>query len=133
MPSISRPASSHATTPPCRLITSGTPVCISCLAAAAERIVEGELDRFTAWWGSLDAAPIVRSMWQQAEEIRRREFDRALYRMTDLPPEQVEIVEAMTRSIVKKLLHDPTSFLKERADRSQLESAEALFKLWKDQ
>ena len=53
--------------------------------------------------------------------------------MKDLPPEQVEIVEALTRSIVKKLLHDPTSFLKERADRSQLESAEAMFKLWKDQ
>jgi glutamyl-tRNA reductase len=102
-------------------------------AAAAERIIEGELDRFTAWWDSLDAAPIVRSMWQQAEEIRRRELDRALDRMKDLPPEQVEIVEALTRSIVKKLLHDPTSFLKERADRSQLESAEAMFKLWKDQ
>ena len=99
------------------------------LSAAAERIVEDELGRFTSWWDSLDAAPVVRSMWQRAEEIRQREMDRALDRMADLPPDQVEIVDALTRSIVKKLLHDPTSFLRDKADRSQIASAEALFKL----
>ena len=98
-------------------------------AAAAEHIVEDELDRFTSWWDSLDAAPVVRSMWQRAEEIRRRELDRALDRMADLPPDQLEVVDALTRSIVKKLLHDPTSFLRDKADRSQIASAEALFKL----
>ena len=49
-------------------------------------------------------------------------FDRAADDIkAAFPGVQFEIVEALTRSIVKKLLHDPTSFLKERADRSQLE------------
>ena len=38
-------------------------------------------------------------------------------------------MEALTRSIVKKLLHDPTVFLRNRADRSQLQAARDLFSL----
>ena len=47
-------------------------------ATAAEAIVEDELERFSAWWESLDAAPIIRELQQQAEEIRSRELKRAL-------------------------------------------------------
>ena len=47
-------------------------------------------------------------------------------------PEHREVMEALTRSIVKKLLHNPTTFLKERADKRQLQAVRDLFRLWHD-
>ena len=99
-------------------------------AKAAEAIVEGELARFMTWWDSLEAVPIIKTLRQQAEDIRKREMERALREMPDMPDEHVEVVEALTRSIVKKLLHGPTAFLKQQADKSKLKAARDLFRLW---
>jgi len=101
-------------------------------AIEAEAIVEEEVGRFMRWWDSLDAVPIIRSLRQQAEEIRERELARALRKMPGLPPEQAEVVESLTRSIVNKLLHGPTTALKQRTDKSQLQTARDLFRLWDD-
>ena len=101
-----------------------------CAVADAEAMVEDDLARFMKWWNSLDAEPIIKTLRQQAEEIRQAELSRALRRMPDLPSEHREAVEALTRAIVNKMLHDPTVFLKQRADKSQLEAARDLFQLW---
>ena len=99
-------------------------------ATAAEAIVEDELGRFMRWWDSLNAVPIVKTLWQQAEDLRKRELGRALRDMPDLSEEHREVVEALTQSIVKKLLHEPTVFLKQRANKSQLDAVRDLFRLW---
>ena len=99
-------------------------------AAAAEAIVEDEVARFMRWWDSFDAVPIINALRHQAEEIRKRELARALRKMRDLSPEHLEVVEALTMSIITKLLHDPTVFLKQRADKSQLQAARDLLQLW---
>ena len=101
-------------------------------AIDAEAIVEDEVARFMRWWGSLDAVPIIKTLQHQAEEIRKREMDRALRDMPDMSPEHAQVVDALTRAIVKKILHDPTVFLKDRADKSQLQAARDLFRLWED-
>ena len=101
-------------------------------AVDAERIVEEELGRFMGWWDSLDAAPVIKTLRQQAEEIRRAELERAIDRMPGIPPEHLEVMDALTRSIVNRLLHDPTEFLKRGADRSQIQAVRDLFRLWDD-
>jgi glutamyl-tRNA reductase len=99
-------------------------------AVYAEAIVHEELSRFMKWWESLDAVPIIRSLRQQAEEIRTRELDRALRMLPELDSGQREVVDALTRSIVNKVLHDPTLSLRQRTDKSQLQNARDLFRLW---
>jgi glutamyl-tRNA reductase len=96
----------------------------------AEAVVEEELARFMAWWESLDAIPAIKTLRQQAEAIRQRELARALRKMPNLPPEHRAVLEAMTRSIVNKLLHDPTLALKQRPGDQQLQDAQELFRLW---
>lgn len=98
----------------------------------AEGIIEEEVARFMRWWLSLDSVPVIKTLRQRAEDIRRREVDRAICKMHDIPPGQLEVVEALTRSIVKKLLHDPTVFLRHQADKSQLQAARYLFGLGND-
>ena len=101
-------------------------------ALDAEAIVEDELVRFMAWWDSLDAVPIIKTLRQQAEELRKRELERALRKIPDLSLEQREVMDALTTSIVNKLLHDPIASLKQQTDKSQLQAARDLFRLWDD-
>ena len=97
-------------------------------ATDAEVIVEEELARFMGWWESLDAVPIIKGIRRRADDIRRRELARAL-RELSASPQQTEVLDAMTRSIVSKLLHDPTMALKERSDQTHLQAARDLFRV----
>lgn len=99
-------------------------------AIEAEAIVEEEVQRFMRWWDSLDAEPMVRELRIQAEAIRQQELARALKRLDGLDDDQRAILQAMTKSIVNRVLHDPTTFLKHEADTSELDAARMLFRLW---
>ena len=101
-------------------------------AEQAELIVDEETARFMRWRESLDAAPIIKTIHQQAERIREREVQHALREMPGISREQAEVVDALTRSIVRKLLHDPTVFLRDRADKAQLQAARDLFSLMEE-
>jgi len=82
---------------------------------AVEQIVVEELDRWSAQSSSRIVAPLVSSMFAGAERVRRSEVDRLSSRLADLDPGQREAVEALTRGIVAKLLHEPTIRLKDAA------------------
>jgi len=78
-----------------------------------EEIVEQELSRFTGWYRSLDAEPLVASLQKQAESIRRRELETAYKRF----PESVhDDLDRFTRALVRKILHNPSSRLRAAAD-----------------
>jgi glutamyl-tRNA reductase len=84
-------------------------------AAAAESIVEREVREFLDWQSSLDAVPLLVELRRRADEIRRREIDKARRRLGPLTPEQEAAIEDVTNAIVNKLLHAPTVHLKEAA------------------
>ncbi len=100
---------------------------------AVEEIVEAELRRFAAATSAREVAPVITALRERAEGVRRSELDRAAGRLAELTPEQRDAVEAMTRGLVAKLLHDPTVRLKDAAGSSQgdrlAESVRDLFDL----
>lgn len=77
-----------------------------------EAIVAEELEAFNAWYEELSVLPVIKALRQQAEQLRRRELTRTLRRLPDLPPEAQHELDTLTRALVKKLLHEPTMFLK---------------------
>lgn len=84
-------------------------------AEAAESLVAAEAERFRAWQASLDVVPAIASLRAWAEEIRRRELEKAEARLGRLTESERRTVEAMTAQIVNKLLHRPTVRMKEAA------------------
>jgi glutamyl-tRNA reductase len=84
-------------------------------AEAAESLVAEEAERFRAWQASLDVVPAIASLRAWAEEIRRRELEKAEARLGRLTDSERRAVEAMTTQIVNKLLHRPTVRMKEAA------------------
>ena len=63
----------------------------------------------------LEVEPLVAEMRRQAETVREQELERALRDLGDLDPQTAERIEHLSRALVKKLLHEPTVRLRERA------------------
>ena len=95
----------------------------------AETILDGEVIRFMKWWDSLDVLPTIRAIRRNAEDIRQRELDKALGMLDEVTAENEQIIETLTRSIVNKILHDPTDSLRDGATKSQIRAAKELFRL----
>jgi len=77
-----------------------------------EALVEEEVSRFVEWYRSLDVIPTIAALRERAERVRRVELDKTLGHLSNLSPEERAHVEAMSRAIVKKILHQPIARLK---------------------
>ena len=97
-------------------------------AGRVEAIVAEETARFRSWWAGRAVTPTIAQMRRRAEELRAAEVARTVARL-GLAEEDAERVEAMTRSLVKKMLHAPTRELRERNDESFTLAARRLFGL----
>ena len=100
---------------------------------AAPAIVGDEVERYRAASRARDAAPVVSALRSRVEEARVAELDRLRAKRSDLDEQQWEQVDAVTRSLVAKLLHQPTVALKEAAGTPRgerlVEALRALFDL----
>ncbi len=98
----------------------------------AEQIVLEEQRRFEGWLVALQAVPTIRHLRDRAESIRTRELSRLGGRLR-LDEQQREGIEALTRAIVNKILHQPLTRLRAESDREEgiamLEAARSLFGL----
>jgi len=100
---------------------------------AATGIVSDEVERYRAASRARDAAPMVSALRSRVEAARLVELDRQRSKRSDLDEVQWEQVDAVTRAMVAKLLHQPTVVLKEAAGTPRgerlVESLRALFDL----
>lgn len=88
-------------------------------ADLVRRIVVEEVENFSIEQTSRQAAPLIASMHQAAEAVRAGEIDRFSNRLAGLSHESAEVVEALTKAIVSKLLHEPSVRLKTDAGTPQ--------------
>ncbi len=78
-------------------------------------LLADELSRYTADAAAREVAPTVTALRQHAEALRVGEIERHRTRLSGLDERQQEAVEALTRAIVAKILHEPTVRLKDAA------------------
>jgi glutamyl-tRNA reductase len=71
------------------------------------RLIAEESSGFMTWQREVRLGPVIRALRARAEEIRRRELARAEARLTGLDASERAVVEAVTRRLVNKLLHEP--------------------------
>ncbi len=99
-------------------------------AAEAEEVVEEETARFLDWCAAQRSLPTVVALRDRAERIRQQEISRTVRRTDmDFTPEQLAALDAMTRAMVKKLLHGPTVYLKGHGNSVDLRQAREIFQL----
>jgi glutamyl-tRNA reductase len=90
-----------------------------------EAIVEEEVDAFERRYRELEVEPLLASLRLRADVIREQEVERALRRLGEVDSETAEQIELLSRALVKKLLHEPTVRLRERAGEGEADDAAA--------
>ncbi len=95
----------------------------------AEGIVKDEVDKFVSWWHDLKVRSIVGALMGRAEEIRSAQLSKTLKKLPPLSDEQRESLEAMTKSIVSRVLKDPIQYIKTNGDSLHAEMVKELFNL----
>ncbi|MBI3988219.1 MAG: glutamyl-tRNA reductase [candidate division NC10 bacterium] len=84
-------------------------------AERAEAIIENEVGRFLQWLKGREVVPTIVSLREKVEAIRAQELEKAFGRLGRLTQEERAAVEALTTSLVNKILHAPMAELKKQA------------------
>ncbi len=96
----------------------------------ALEIVEEEIRRFARWMGQLDALPTVAALHERAEDIVEQILGENTGRWESASSRDIARVEAMTRAVASRLLHEPTIRLRSLGGESSHASLEVLRELF---
>ncbi|HIK43506.1 MAG TPA: glutamyl-tRNA reductase [Leptolyngbyaceae cyanobacterium M65_K2018_010] len=87
------------------------------MAMEAQLLLDEEVETFMDWWRSLDTVGTISSLRNKVESIREQELEKALSRLgSEFAEKHQEVIEALTRGIVNKILHDPMVQLRAQRD-----------------
>lgn len=75
-------------------------------ARQVEKILKEELRIYSHW---VEVMPTIGKLHRKAEMIRRQEMEKMIQLNPDLDPHLQEKIDFLTRSLVKKILHEPSS------------------------
>ena len=101
-------------------------------AIKGERIVDEAVIRFRAWYESLEVVPTIIALRKKMTAIAEAELKKTL-QTSMISEQEARAVRKMAQSLINKILHDPTRFLKRegmREDKSfYIDSVRKLFNL----
>ncbi len=102
-------------------------------AVKGERIVDEAVIGFRQWHESLDVVPTIVALRQKMDEIFETEINKTLQSLNHLSDGEDLAIRRMKDALIKKILHNPTLFLKGNGCHSNkslyLDITRKLFKL----
>lgn len=100
-------------------------------ARQAEKIIDTQAQEFMGWLNSLDAVSTIRALRNQAELIQEEAIENGLSKLRNgADPEK--ILQDMARTLTNKLIHSPSSQLRNASAENRedlLQAAEKLYNL----
>ncbi len=89
-----------------------------------EEIIEEYLERFSQWYQSRVAVPVIASLTQKAEALRTAELERLFARCPELSEREKMLVTGMSMTIISKLLHTVVTKIRDKAVTNHPEAIE---------
>ncbi len=90
-------------------------------AIVAGEIIKKRVYEYLKWCKLQDLNPIIASLRQRAEEIRRAELEKSLKKLKNYPDDVKKELDRLSYSIVNKMLHQPITEFKKAAREDNLE------------
>ena len=89
-------------------------------ARVAEGLVHQDAEDFLNWWDGLEAVPVLNRLRRNLDQVREQELLKALSRMgPDLSVREKNVVEALSKGIINKVLHGPVTRLRGPMERQK--------------
>lgn len=85
-------------------------------------IIETELEKCTTWLAGRKVVPVIRGLREKVSLVVEDELTIALSRLNHLSDEDRAVVERLAHRIINKVLHDPTTNLREHAVQEDSEN-----------
>jgi glutamyl-tRNA reductase len=89
-------------------------------------MILAEVNKYQRRMHALNIRPEIMQLLQSAEQIRRAEMRRLGGRLHSLSPEQQAAVEALTKGLINKFLHQPLQAIKAAANDGNAAAVEAI-------
>ena len=89
-------------------------------AQAAETIIAEEVDKLVARLKEREAAPVIVALQEQLERMRQTEVQRLRGKLGAMTPQQLEVIEALTKSLMAKVAHAPIMEIRRNASSEEL-------------
>lgn len=109
------------------------------MAMEAQVLIEAEVEAFRLWLRSLETVSTISCLREKVETIRERELEKTLsglgceFLECEFAKKHQQAIEALTRGIVNKILHEPMVQLRTQQDlesqRLALQTLQMLFNL----
>jgi glutamyl-tRNA reductase len=84
-------------------------------AQRAEFIIDEEVEKFVKWLNTLKVSPIISSVRDYADKLRQQQLEKLFKQMPYLNEKERETIDLAMRSLINKLLHRPTMYIKDKA------------------
>jgi glutamyl-tRNA reductase len=95
----------------------------------AEAIIAASVNEFMHWMDTRRTVPVIRSLRDHGERLRRHELDRAHKALLRGDDPQV-VLDALSRSLMNKLMHEPCHALNQAGDNEREHLARLVSKLY---
>jgi glutamyl-tRNA reductase len=99
-------------------------------ATRARSLVDEEVERFAAWLGSLDVVPTIAALRERGDAIVDQVLRENESRWVSMSDEDRDRLAMLARSIVSRLLHEPTLRLKHATGEDSYVYLQALRELF---
>ena len=81
-----------------------------------EKSIAKEVPVIEATMKRLDAEPIVADVMSNADEIRKKELEKALEMLGETDENKIKIIEELTKSVAQSIISSPTKKTAEASD-----------------
>ncbi len=87
----------------------------------AHAIVDEEVGRFCLWLKELEKSPFIAQIRENLEAMRHKEVKKTLQKLKSPDPETIKQLDALTRSIVNKIIHPHLVMIKKNGSPATLD------------
>ena len=97
----------------------------------AEKIIESEFDLLKESFNLIEINSLLGSLRESMEEIRQRESQKGIVKLTTIDAKDIKVIDKMTQSIVNKIFYDISENIKKSAKDNEedvIKMCEAILK-----
>ena len=85
----------------------------------AEKIIENEFDLLKESFNLIEINSLLGSLRESMEEIRQRESQKGIVKLTTIDAKDIKVIDKMTQSIVNKIFYDISENIKKSAKENE--------------